>query len=310
MTKSVLARAAELERAGEPFALATVVWRRGPSSGQIAAKALVLPDGTLDGWLGGACAQPAVQREAATALTDGRARLLLLGLPREASEMFGDDAVTVPMECGSEGALAVYIEPVVPVPQVIAVGETPAVSLLVDLATDLGWRAAAVPSGDALADRTIDPGTAIVVATQGHDDEAAVAAALETDAGYVGLVASAKRAETVLGYLRDRGVPDESVARVTAPAGVDLGHTGHREIAVAVLAELVAKRAAGGLLRPVRSAAAEPPVEAVDPICGMTVDVATARWTTERDGQVWYFCSPGCRHRFENESATHSAHPE
>lgn len=301
MTRSVLAKAAELEKAGESFALATVVWRRGPSSGQIGAKALVLPDGTMDGWLGGACAQPAVQREAATAMTDGAARLLLLGLPPEASEVFGDDAVVVPMECGSEGALAVYIEPVVAAPRVIAVGRTPAVELLVELASDLGWRASAVPTGDALADQRTDPGTAIVVATQGHDDEAAVAAALETDAGYVGLVSSAKRAETVLGYLRDRGVPDDSLERVTAPAGVDLGHTGHREIAVAVLAELVAKRSAGDLLPPV-GVAAEPPVEAVDPICGMTVDVTTARWTTERDGQVWYFCSPGCQDRFEKQA--------
>lgn len=307
MTKSVLAKAAELERAGEPFALATVVWRRGPSSGQIGAKALVLPDGTMDGWLGGACAQPAVQREAAAALTDGEARLLLLGLPPEASDVFGGEAVAVAMECGSEGALAVYVEPVVPVPRVIAVGETPAVELLVELASDLGWRASAVPTGDLLAGQRTDPGTAIVVATQGHDDEAAVAAALETDAGYVGLVASARRAETVLGYLRDRGVPEEALERVTAPAGVDLGHTGHREIAVAVLAELVAKRSAGELLPPVETARAEPAVEAVDPICGMTVDVATARWTTERDGQTWYFCSPGCLHRFENASATNSA---
>jgi xanthine dehydrogenase accessory factor len=307
VTDTVLARAAALQRDGEPFALATVVWRRGPSSGHAGGKAVVLPDGTVDGWLGGACAQPVVSREAVTALADGRPRLLLLGLPPAASDVFGGDAVTVPMECGSEGALAVYIEPVVPAPSVVAVGRTPAVRLLVDLARDVGWRAVSVESGDGLAGQRVDSGTAVVVATQGHDDEAAVAAALDTDAGYVGLVASAKRAQTVLGYLRDQGVPEESLARVTAPAGLDLGHTGHREIAVAVLAELVAKQSAGELRTPVLEVVAEPPAEAVDPVCGMTVDVATARWTTEHDGTTWYFCAPGCRQAFINQTAGHSA---
>lgn len=300
MSESILAEAAALEERGEPFVLATVVWRRGPSSGQAGSKALVLADGTMRGWLGGACAQPAVRREAVAALADGETRLLLLGMPPEAAEAFGDDAVTVAMECGSEGALAVSMEPVVPAPPLVVVGETPAVDLLVTLARDLGWRADSVATGDELAARRIDAGTAVVVATQGHDDEAAVAAALETEAGYVGLVASARRAETVLGYLRDRGVPDDALGRVRAPAGLDLGRTGHREIAVAVLAELVALRSAGEL-RAVVPAAAEPVEEAVDPVCGMTVEVKTARWHTEHDGQTWYFCAPGCQRRFEAE---------
>lgn len=297
MRESVLAKAAALEDRGEPFALATVVWRRGPSSGQLGSKALVLADGTVQGWLGGACAQPAVRREAAAALVDGQPRMLLLGLPPEAADVFGDDAVAVAMECGSGGALVVYLEPVVPAPLVVVVGDTPAVELLLELVRDVGWRAASGPSGD-LAAQPIDGGTAVVIATQGHDDEAAVIAALETKAGYVGLVASSKRAGTVLGYLRDRGVPDGSLAQVRAPAGLDLGRTGHREIAVAVLAELVALRSAGELRVPVANGAAAVSLEAVDPVCGMTVDVASARWHTDRGGHTWYFCSAGCLQRF------------
>ncbi|MFW6091068.1 MAG: XdhC family protein, partial [Actinomycetota bacterium] len=245
-------------------------------------------------------------REAVAALADGETRLLLLGMPPEAAEAFGDDAVAVAMECGSEGALAVSMEPVVPAPPVVVVGETPAVDLLVRLAREVGWRADSVATGDDLAGRNVDAGTAVVVATQGHDDEAAVAAALGTEAGYIGLVASARRAETVLGYLRDRGMPEDTVARVRAPAGLDLGRTGHREIAVAVLAELVALRAAGEL-RGVVPAAAEPVEEAVDPVCGMTVEVATARWYTEHDGQTWYFCAPGCQRRFEADPGSFTA---
>lgn len=340
MTDSVLTEAAALEQRGEAFVLATVVWRRRPSSGRIGSKALVLSDGTTRGWLGGACATPTVRRHAATALTDGRARLLLLGVPPEIASAFGDEDVeVVPMACGSEGELAVYLEPVVPAPLVLAVGDSPAVSTLVSLARELGWRAEAVSTGDELAGADIDGGTAIVVATQGHDDEAALQAALRTSAPYVGLVASRTRAELTLGYLRDRGVPDDDLARVQAPAGIDLGSIDHREIAVAVLAELVSRRAAGMLRpRPAEHAhtgghhhrahhsdhgdsgdhdhpdhhghhhghehANEPrPGDAIDPICGMTVEIATARWILERDGQTWYFCNPRCLETFRARSA-------
>lgn len=333
MTDSVLVEAAALEQRGEAFVLATVVWRRAPSSGRIGSKALVLPDGTTRGWLGGACATPTVRRHAATALADGQARLLLLGVPPEVASAFGDDNVeVVPMACGSEGELAVYLEPVVPAPLVIAVGDSPAVSTLVALARELGWRAKAVSTGDDLVASEVDSGTAIVIATQGHDDEASLQAAMRTPAAYIGLVASRTRAELTLGYLRDRGVSDDDLARVQAPAGLDLGSIDHREIAVAVLAELVSRRAAGALqtASDARQQAAqhgghshgdhqhdhghghghahdhsdEPlPGVAIDPICGMTVEIASARWTLEHDGETWYFCNPRCMETFRARSA-------
>jgi xanthine dehydrogenase accessory factor len=302
VTGPVLAEAAELTGRGEPFVLATVVWRRAPSSGQIGSKAMVLPDGSMRGWLGGACATPAVRREAVTALADGRARLLLLGVPAEVADAFGDGVEVIPMACGSEGALAVYLEPVVPAPLVVAVGDSPAVSTLAGLARELGWRVATASGADDFDADAVDAGTAVVVATQGHDDEAALQAALRTPAGYIGLVASRQRAEVTFGYLRDRGVADADLDRVQAPAGLDLGSTDHREIAVAVLAELVARRARGELRKPMAATAAAP-ATAVDPICGMTVEIATAKWSLERDGQTWYFCNPGCLEAFKSSIA-------
>jgi xanthine dehydrogenase accessory factor len=295
MTDTVLVEAAALAERGEAFVLATVVWRRAPSSGHVGSKALILADGTMHGWLGGACAQPTVRREALTSLDDGRTRLLLLGLPAEAANVFGEGVVVVPMECGSEGALVVSLEPVVPAPLVVVVGRSPAVETLSALALSLGWRGTVVDSAEDLASQPIDSGTAVVVATQGHDDEAAVQAALRTPAGYIGLVASRRRAGTTLGYLRDRGVAEADLARVQAPAGLDLGATDHREIAVAVLADLVARRARGELCS---SVAVAEPVATVDPVCGMTVEIATAQWHTDHDGRRWYFCSPGCMHSF------------
>ena len=142
----------------------------------------------------------------------------------------------------------------------------------------------------------------MVVATQGHYDEEALERALATPAGYVGLVASRKRADAVLGYLRDRGVAEEALARVHAPAGLDLGHVSTEEIAVAILAEIVQLRAAGALET---GAVAETPArhEEIDPVCGMTVDVADARYRTVHDGHTYYFCSAGCLESFESDPA-------
>lgn len=294
-TTEVLARAAALAAAGEAFAVATVTWRRGPSSGKGGSKALILADGTVEGWLGGACAEPTVVRHALETLQDGTPRLLVLG------EVDDRPGVTqVPMACSSEGAMEVFVDPVLPVPDVWVVGRSPAVQTLAELVGVLGWQAHVV--GDDLDLSGVGPRSAVVVATQGHYDEPALQAALATPAAYVGLVASAKRAATVRAYLAAEGLDDETLTRLRAPAGLDLGATGHTEIAVAVLAELVALRTVPGGTGPVPVTL---PESAVDPICGMIVDVATARFVSvdgsvsDGDGKV-YFCAAGCQQAWES----------
>src|SRR5262245_39633911 len=111
MDADVLAEAVELAEARRPFALATVIWRRAPSSGRVGSKAIVFPDGTIHGWLGGACAEPTMIREALGALTDGDSRLLFLGPPEELAGHEHEGMLTFPMACESEGALQVHIEP-------------------------------------------------------------------------------------------------------------------------------------------------------------------------------------------------------
>jgi len=309
----ILALADRLAQAGEPFALATVVWARAPSSGKPGATALITADRKVTGWIGGACAEPTVIREALRTLEDGTARLLFLGTADELAEHQRDGVVTVPIACQSEGALEVYVEPVLPAPHIIVIGRSPAAGALAGMALQLGWRssvldAEASPEGahgidQLLREAAVGPASWVVVATQGHYDEDALRAALATSAAYVGLVASRKRAGSVLGYLRDRGVPDVDLARVRAPAGLDLGKVEPREIAVAILAELVQLRAEGTL--PV---VAEEPTsrhEEIDPVCGMTVDVADARYRTTFDGRTYYFCSAGCMERFSADPAAY-----
>lgn len=316
MKADVLALANDLAARGEPFVLATVVWRRAPSSGKEGSTALVTRDRRVRGWLGGACAEPTVIREALKALDEGAPRLLFLGPPEELAARGREGVVTVPIACQSEGALEVYVEPVLPQPQLVVIGRSPAVATIASMAGSLGWRTVVVDDGGTADDypdagrvlTTLDLGPAgvsdrsfVVVATQGHYDEEALERALATPAAYVGLVASRKRAEAVLGYLRDRGVSEEALARVHAPAGLDLGAIAHEEIAVAILAELVRERAAGEL--PGAEPAEIPRHEEIDPVCGMTVDVATARHRSVHEGTTHYFCSAGCLKRFEQDPA-------
>jgi len=144
----------------------------------------------------------------------------------------------------------------------------------------------------------VGPRTALVVATQGHYDEEALEQAMTSAAGWLGVVASHRRAQSLLGHLRGRGFADETIERLHAPAGLDLGHVSHEEIAVAILAELVQFRAAGRLQ--VDAAVAVPArAEAVDPVCGMAVPITGARHRLERGGQTYYFCCAGCLTTFE-----------
>lgn len=307
----VVARAAELARTGEPFALATVVWRAGPSSGHQGSRMIVTADGRQIGWIGGACAEPSVLRAMRQAIDEGTPRLLLLG----DSEKFGgglpDGMATVPVSCASEGALQVYVEPVVPAPHLLVVGRSPMAHTLGALAGALGWRTDVVAAEDLAADR-VGASSVVVVATQGHGDEDVLETVVRARPAFVGLVASRRRGESVVGYLADRGLDRALLDRVRVPVGLDLGRTTHREIAVAVLAELVALRASGGLApeRPegLPVVVQQRPAEAVDPVCGMTVTPGPAAYPYEHDGVTYHFCCAGCRTAFGK--APHDYLPE
>ena len=288
---SILRRAALLQEEGRAFALATVTWSRGPSSGKGGSKAIIHPDGRVEGWLGGACASPTVVRHALEALGDGAARVLMLG---EGDLRPG--VTDVAMACDSEGAMEVFVEPVLPSPHLMVVGTSPMAETLRGIASVLGWRAEVVSDVGDIAragDRSY-----IVVATQGHFDEPALEAALATPAAYVGLVASEKRASSVVIWLRERGMRAEALARVHSPAGIDLGRTTHEEIAVSVIAELVAFKAAGAGAQVVE---VQMPPQAVDPVCGMSVEVETAGFVSRHAGSAVYFCAAGCQRAFESD---------
>ena len=319
----VLEEMGELTRRGQAFALATVVWRQPPSSSQPGARAVITADGELHGWIGGACAEPVVIREAQRVIAEGTARLLLLGTPDQFGGTVPDGMTVIPISCQSEGALEIYIEPVVPVPHLVVIGGSPMARTLASLARALGWRTDLVDGPDFVTDSAGER-SMVVVATQGHDDEDVLTRAVAAHPAYLGLVGSRRRGATVLGYLADRGVPQQELDRVKVPAGLDLGKTTHQEIAVAILAELVQLRASGALpgpgagagasAEPGRRKAADRLAEAVDPVCGMTVATASSRSPSggdrggrpsglalRHDGAEYYFCCAGCRQAFEQD---------
>ena len=306
----VLERMNELARSGQAFALATVVWRQGPSSSKQGSRAIITADGELHGWIGGACAEPAVIREAKQVIADGNARLLLLGSPDQFGTAVPEGMTVVPISCQSEGALEIYIEPVLPVPHLVIVGTSPMARTLASLAGALGWRTDLV-SGPDFATAEANERSMIVVATQGHHDEDVLERAVTLRPAYLGLVGSRQRGATVLGYLADRGVPKDELDRVRVPAGLDLGKTTHQEIAVAILAELVQLRASGALAgargrepgtESVRQAGPEEarPALVTDPVCGMAVS-ADSSLPLRYEGTDYYFCCAGCRQAFQQD---------
>jgi xanthine dehydrogenase accessory factor len=281
----------------EEYAVATVVWRQAPSSGQVGSRATVTADGQIHGWIGGACAEPTVIREAQKVIREGEPKLLYLGASEDLVLPEGMTAIS--MSCQSEGALQIYIEPVQPPVRLVVVGRSPMAQTLTDLASTLGWKADLVEGPD-FTSADVDQRSVVVVATQGHGDEDVVRHAASAMPAFVGLVASHKRGEAVLGYLADRGVPQHLLDRVRTPVGLDLGRTTHQEIAVSVLAELVQVRAAGGFAsEPVRrSLPVIETADALDPICGMTVPADDAHHPVEHGGTTYHFCCVGCRDAF------------
>ncbi len=256
----------------------------------------------MHGWVGGACAEPVLIREALDVIERGEPRLIWLGQNDELEGMhIPQGVVTVPISCQSDGALQIYIEPAQVAPHLVIVGRSPMAATLAEMAGLLDWRGDLL-DGSEFSAASCSPRSAVVVATQGHGDEEVVETAVAAGPAYLGVVSSGRRAEALRAFLVDRGVSREQVDAVRMPVGLDLGHTTHREVAVAVLAELVALRAAGDLPSGGGASVVRPEYR-VDPVCGMSVAVDDSNHPLEHEGETYYFCCPGCRYSFKKDPA-------
>lgn len=292
-------RARELRGRREAFVHATVVRAQHPTSARAGDRALVRGDGRIDGFVGGSCVQASVREYGLKALAGGEPVLLRV-LAGEPSRVPQDGVVEVSNPCLSGGAIDIFLEPELPPARVVVVGHTPVARALALLAGGLDLEVELV-DGDAAVPRADD--IAFIVASLGADEEPALEAALRAGVPYVALVASEKRGAAVLASLE---VDDDARARVHSPAGLEIGATTPGEIALSILAELVAERAGVGSAgagsaeegRAPAASAGATAVSAVDPVCGMSVAAVESSVHADHDGQRIYFCCPGCRRAF------------
>lgn len=289
-------RAEGLAAQSVPFVLATVVRAQRPTSVLAGEVALVLGDGSIEGFVGGVCAEQSVRVHALRVLETGEALLLRI-LPEEG----GDDgeatksegAVTVQNPCLSGGAIEIFLEPVLPSPRLLVVGATSIAGALERLGPELGLDVVAVQDG---APEPAESDLALVVAAHGRDELDALRRGLEAGLPYVGLVASHVRGAAVVEELRAGGMEDERLEALETPAGIEIAARTPGEIALAILAQIVAVRRGERAAAPPR---ADAPATAVDPICGMGVATLADTPHVEHEGRTVYFCCDGCKAKFE-----------
>ncbi len=321
-------KAYELTRQGVPFATATVVRAEKPTSGKPGDRAIITTDGKLHGWIGGSCAQPTVIKEALKALAEDECRLIRLSTDTE-NQPDRSGVVDLPMTCFSGGTMEIYIEPQQPRPRLLIVGMLPVAQSLAQLGKAMNYHVVVVDlDGEGMADmdetltsfkdlaRYVTPNTYVVVATHGMYDEAALEHLLKLHLPYVGLVASRRRAESVREYLGSQGFTGAKVNILKAPAGLDIHARRGDEIALSIMAEIVQHRRSHERTEWMPEVAEDEqhdggkaPLDesiAIDPICRMEVEIATAKHHSTYEGQGYYFCCAGCKQTFDANPAQYT----
>jgi xanthine dehydrogenase accessory factor len=332
MWNNTLDQAARLRDKDQPFVIATVVAYKSPQSAKPGSKAIIRPDGSIDGWIGGGCVQPIVIHEAQKALQTGKPSLISISPDSAHGDWKGVESYE--MTCHGGGSLEIYLEPVLPRPELLIVGNSPIAQILSQLGNMLDFKVCVAdpeatqqrfPEADLVltdlkeARGRIGSGSYVVVATMGTGDEEGLEAVAGSTAFYLGLVASKEKAKGLFEYLRGKGVPAESLERVKCPAGIELGGETLAEIALSVMAEItqlrrsISKQAvesineSKGASLPVmpRAASSEARAEARDPVCGMTVDRTSARYTSVLENATFYFCCVRCKDSFDRSPVTY-----
>ena len=329
MYDEIFSQAWKLLSEGTPFATAVVTRSEKPTSARPGDKAAITASGVMHGWIGGSCAQPTVIEQAMKALADGEPRLIHLSTDPE-NQAARDGLVELPITCYSGGTLEIYIELQLPRPRLMIVGGLPVAQALARLGKALNYHVIAVDpdtAGESIPEANetlneigemaarITPLTYIVVASHGHYDELALEHALRSTAAYVALVASKTRAASVLEYLAAQGLEESELARPKYPAGLDIQAVRGDEIALSIMAEIVQRRRNSDridiseLLGEGDMVLEAAPAEAIDPVCGMTVQIEGALYTHEYGGQNYYFCAAGCLQMFAGDPEKYLERP-
>ncbi|MGH3315782.1 MAG: XdhC family protein [Nocardioidaceae bacterium] len=283
-----------------PFVHATVVLVERPASARAGDEAIVFADGTIEGFVGGTCAESTVRAQSLTLLDSGEPLLLRVTASPVAGQPVTSNRLTVTNPCLSGGTIEIFLEPVIPSPVLVVHGDSPIATALAALGERLGYQvvAGAVPhpSAPGLPSPELSGAAALVCASHGRDEEAVLSAALSAGVGYVGLVASRKRGESVVASL---DLDEAARARVHTPAGLDIGARTPAEVALSILAEIVTeRRRASGRPVALQMPVAEEPATAIDPVCGMSVAAVDTSLHLDHEGRRHWFCGSGCLRAF------------
>jgi xanthine dehydrogenase accessory factor len=331
MWKDILDQADRLRNDEQPFVIATVVAYKSPQSARPGSKAIILSDGSIEGWIGGGCVQPIVIREAQNALESGRPKLVTISPDSAHDDWKGVESYR--MTCQGGGSLEIYLEPVLPKPELLIVGNSPMAQILTGLGRLLEFKVCVAdpeatqerfPEADtvltdlAAARNRIGPRTYVVVATMGTGDEEALEAVAGTNPKYIGLVASKEKAAGLFQYLREKGIPGEHLEKIACPAGLELGGETLPEIALSVMAGITKARRsvardgaepakARSTVMPVmnNAAAAGSSTLSRDPVCGMMVEGASTKYVSRVEDATFYFCCLRCKETFDRSPETY-----
>lgn len=319
MLENFLEHTRDLSKRNEPFAIAVVVRREAPSSGKTGDKAIINKYGEILGWVGGGCVNAILIKEAEDAMNSGKARLVKIG-PSISSQK-EEGVMEYKMTCQSEGAVEVFVEPILPPPHLVVMGKTAIAKAVVKIGKAAGYRVTAV-AADAKPDtfEKVDqlitqvdlkqvettPASFIVIATQGEQDEAAIEQALQKPHAYIGFVASKKKKASVWAFLEGNGVTSEALQTIKSPAGLDINAKTPEEVAISIFAEIIQVK------QTQPSSTSFVPFEAtrasagksqfyINPVCGVPVDIQNPKHIVEYNGEKVYFCCDGCKVMFEKE---------
>jgi len=319
MFDELMSKAAELRAHGQIFAFAVVVRCDPPISGKPGDKAIIDAEGKISGWIGGGCSQPLVIKEALKAIADGSPRLVRIS-PGATNGAKGG-VVDYTMTCHSGGSLDIYIEPIFSKPHIAIFGRSAVALALARLGKAIGFEISICAEGmkqedcpeagivlpDLDADlKHITPQTFVVVATQGEHDEQALEKATATSAPYIAFVASKQKTQAVMQSLKEQGWTPERLRRIVAPAGLPIGAVLPEEIAVSILAQVVEVSRNRSKPAPLLPPAIET-TDAIDPVCGMKVNIAKTKYKSELGGSTTYFCCARCQQTFEQSPDTYTA---
>jgi xanthine dehydrogenase accessory factor len=304
----------ELFQSKVPFATAIVVNRVEPSSGKPGDKALIMRDGTIKGWIGGGCTRGIILKEALLAIQQGKPRLVNISPDANAATTQG--IVSYTMTCQSGGSVSVYIEPVLPRPHILILGKSHIAMALAKLSKATGYEVTVISKGAEkeafpTVDKLIDSeqlntahvaqNTYIVVCTQGENDSLALKQALKSNADYVSLVSSLKKANSIYNELKKEGIGVDLLKKIKTPAGLNINAKLPEEVAISILAEIISQFRDNKKEKEQNEPKLDMKEYFINPVCNIPIQKSTAKYVIPYKGKDYFFCCDGCKISFEKE---------